>query len=175
VVSQGCRRLLRVRPVLKPIPDWLRRRDIGHERALREAGLPILPPLDVAGLVEAVNDASLFGQMTHLLAGHLFGHLSTGQPVDALLAVSDGHLAEVAGACRILGKDPASDVVLTGYDNCWKECPEFQWEPTPPRATVDKRDVAIGENLAEMLLSRLNRTRSAAPQSRLVPQTLVVV
>ena len=174
LISQGCRRLLRCRPVLDPKPDWLRQRDAGFERAVVEAGLVVLPPLEVPQLEESEARESVFTLMTHLLAGHLFHHLWGAEPADAILALSDSYVAEIVRACRILKRDPAAGVVIAGYDNCWRDCVETAWESLPPRVTVDKNDSQMGRMAAEMLLDRLGRRLPTAPQRRIVPHRLVI-
>lgn len=174
VIGQGCRRLLRCRPVLDPIPNWLRQRDAGFERAVREAGLDVLPPLDIPTLAESESSKPVFEQMTHLLAGYLFRPLAGAEPVDALLALSDSYVAEIARACRILDRDPARDVLIAGYDNCWRDCAEIAWENTPPRVTVDKNDALMGKMVAETILDRLAGKLPEEAQQRDVPQKLVI-
>ena len=174
IIGQGCRRLLRCRPVLDPIPNWLRQRDAGFERAVRKAGLDVLLPLDIPTLAESESSKPVFEQMTHLLAGYLFRPLSGTKPADALLALSDSYVAEIARACRILDRDPARDVLIAGYDNCWRECAETTWEDTPPRVTVDKNDALMGKMVAEMMLDRLAGRLPEGAQQRHVPQKLIV-
>ena len=174
IIGQGCRRLLRCRPVLDPIPNWLRQRDAGFERAVREAGLDVLPPLDIPALAESESSQAVFEQMTHLLAGYLFRPLSGAEPADALLALSDSYVAEIASACRILDHNPAHDILIAGYDNCWRECAETAWESTPPRVTVDKNDALMGKMVAELMLDRLAGTLPDTAQLRHVPQKLVI-
>jgi DNA-binding LacI/PurR family transcriptional regulator len=175
LVGQGCRRLLRCRPVLAPIPNWVRQRDAGFERAVREAGLALLPPLDIPTLAESESSKPVFEQMTHLLAGYLFQPLSGAEPVDALLAISDSYVAEIASACRILNRNPARDVLIAGYDNCWQQCVETEWESQPPRVTVDKNDALMGKAVAELMLDRLAGKLPASPQHRVVPHKLVIL
>jgi DNA-binding LacI/PurR family transcriptional regulator len=175
LVARGCRRLLRCRPTGAGERDWMVRRDRGFESALQAAGLPVLPPLEVPGLDEASSDRLKFERNAHLLAGYLYPHLRGEQPVDALLAQSDTYLAEIAAACRIVEKDPRRDVVLAGYDNCWADCVERQWDSTPPRVTVDKNDGEIGKALAGLLLDRIADKLPLEPQRRVVAQRVVIV
>ena len=174
LISQGCARLLRCRPLIDPKPNWLRQRDAGFERAVKKAGLALLPPLDVPQLEESEARESVFDLMTHLLAGHLFDHLWGAKPVDAVLALSDSYVAEIVRACRILKRNPATEIVIAGYDNCWRDCVESAWESLPPRVTVDKNDALMGRMAAELLLDRLARRLPAAPQQRIVSHRLVI-
>jgi DNA-binding LacI/PurR family transcriptional regulator len=174
LIEHGCRRLLRVRPAGFGERDWDRRRDAGFEEAVLRAGLPLLPPLDVPGLDDDVAAHANFLRNAHLLAGYLFRALSGPEPPDAILAVSDTYVPQTAAACSILGKDPARDVTLAGYDNCWPDCPGRQWDTTAPRVTVDKDDRRIGATLAGLLLERIEGGLPAEPQRRVVGQSVVL-
>ena len=176
LIRRGCRRILRywlLQPALPRRPGWLVSRDRGHERAIREAGLPLLPALEARELLLATGSREDFDALAKYSVGQLSPHLAGRQPVDAILCVSDGAVTHVAAACRLLGKRPNADVALVGYDNYWMEVPGRQWEPTPPLATVDKRNLQIGQALVELLRDRLAGKLPPEPQHRLVPPDLV--
>ncbi len=173
LLHRGARRLLRCRPKGDSVREWVRQRDRGFETALRAVGAPVLTPLDIPGLDEAGADHAAFDHTAHLLAGYLYRHLNGPEPVEALLAPTDSYVPELAAACRILGRDPAKDILLAGYDNCWSDCEEREWESTPPHVTVDKHDREIGLALAGLLLERLDGKLSDVPQRRLVPQEAI--
>jgi len=174
LVERGARRLLRCRPPLGR-PDWLARRDAGFERALTEAGIAPLPVLEIPGLREAGEDAALFEQMSRLVAGHLADKLRGDNAADAILAASDGTVGIMNRACRILGLEPGRDVLVAGYDNYWRECPETRFEPAPPAVTVDKQDALLGATLAGLVHDRLSGKLPAEPQRIVVAQKLVPV
>jgi DNA-binding LacI/PurR family transcriptional regulator len=175
LLDNGCRRLLRYRPVEAQAHDWMRRRDAGFEGALMAAGLPVLAPVEVPGMEETPVDAAAFEKNAHLLAGYLFRHLSGPEAADAILANSDVFISELAAACRILGKTPGRDIVLAGYDNCWADCRERRWDDTSPRVTVDKQDRQIGKALATLLFDRIGGGLPPEPQRRMIEQKLVVI
>jgi DNA-binding LacI/PurR family transcriptional regulator/DNA-binding transcriptional regulator YhcF (GntR family) len=173
LIERGARRLLRIRPDGAGGRDWIRRRDEGFERALRDAGLPVLAPLEIPGNWHAVHDEEHFRQAAHLLAGYLYRHLAGATPVDALLVVTDSQVAATAAACRILGRDPRRGILLAGYDSFWAECAERKWEPTPPHVTVDKDDGRIGSDLAGLLLARIAGRLPAETQRHVLAQRIV--
>jgi DNA-binding LacI/PurR family transcriptional regulator len=173
LVARGARRLLRVRFEGAETRDWIRRRDEGFERAMREAGLPVLAPLEIPAIDGHEEDEAHFRRSAHLLAGYLFRHLAADTPVDALLAVTDSQVAVTAAACRILGRNPRSQILLAGYDNFWSECTERKWEPTPPHVTVDKDDRRIGSELARLLLARIAGGLPPRTQRRMLGQNVV--
>lgn len=175
LLGMGCRRLLRCQPAEVRTHDWVCRRGAGFERALAGIGAPVIPPVQIPGMEEVPADRAAFDKSAHLLAGYLFRHLQGPEAADALLANSDVFVAELAAACRILGKTPGKDVILAGYDNCWADCRERQWDPTPPRVTVDKNDREIGKALAGLLLDRIAGKLPPEPQRRMVEQILVEV
>lgn len=183
LLQRGCRRILRVWAYhwdpAQTYPTWLQARDRGYERALREAGTAPLPP--VSYRCPQVLPLAATGQRVacdagiRLTAGYLADRLAGPQAPDALMVISDGEVPTVAAACRLLGKTPNRDVALVGYDNYWRECPSTAWEPEPPLATVDKKNVLIGRELVNLLLARLHGQLPAAPQQRTVTPELVVL
>jgi DNA-binding LacI/PurR family transcriptional regulator len=109
---------------------------------------------------------------TRLIAGYLAEHLSK-DPVDAIMAATDGEVSAVAGACRLLGKEPNRDVLIVGYDHYWEDILEREFEPTAPLATVDKRNHDIGAELVRLLQERIGGSLPAEPQCRVVPSELL--
>ena len=175
LLGSGCRRLLRCQPLNGQTHDWMQRRNVGHERALAGAGVSVVSPVLVPGMEEEPADRVAFEKNAHLLAGYLFPRLNGPQAADAILASSDVFIAELAAACRILGKIPGKDVILAGYDDCWADCRERQWDSTPPRVTVDKNDREIGKTLAKLLLDRIAGKLPPEPQRHVVEQKLVEI
>jgi DNA-binding LacI/PurR family transcriptional regulator len=177
LIERGCKRILRVWPALamQEGMDWLKARDAGYERAVREAGLPCLEPICPLIPATGLSNQEVFDLHKRIFAGHLAPHLLAAEPVDALAVVSDGPLIAAAAACRLLGKRPQQDVLLAGYDDYWAESYARAYEPTVPLVTVNKRNAAIGRELLDLVLARAAGTLPAEPQRRLVPPELVIV
>ncbi len=179
LIGQGRRRILRfwqLKAGTAPHAqvEWLKERDAGHERAMREAGLEPLAAKACFTISEEEATASDFNLRVDLATGQLVGHLSGADAVDAIMVISDGMLRPVAAACGRLGKVPNRDVLLVGYDNFWPHDPARQWESTIPAATVDKRNDAIGRALIELLLARIDGRLDTVPQHQRIAPELVV-
>lgn len=171
LISKGRRRILRVWPAYRDgmVPEWRRQRDLGYERAIAECGLESLTPVEFPVLPEpeTYNQAH-FQSCVRLLVGHLFEYFTGPNPIDAIMAISDGDSLSLAAACRTLGKEPGKDVSIVGYDNYWKECPERELESFIPDATVDKLNISLGHELMALLLARCNGELPPEPQQRLI-------
>ena len=167
LIGQGRRRILNVWPAPATL-YWFPERRAGYERAMREAGLPVLEPV----LVPLAEGDHAF--LSRLWAGHLIESLQGEGAVDAIMLVSDGHSDIVADACRCFGKVPNRDVAIVGYDNYWADLPEVP-SATAPLATVDKLNIESGTQLVRLLLDRGAGRLPAAPQRVVVAPRLVIV
>jgi GntR family transcriptional regulator, arabinose operon transcriptional repressor len=150
-------------------PAWLSQRDAGFERAMAESGLPILPAVEPPGPRKEGADPEHYIRFS---VAYLAEHL-VRPGVDAIMLSSDGLVPDVAAALRLLGKEPNRDIDLVGYDHYWADVPEWARAAVPPLATVDKRNIKIGQTLVDLLLARLGGTLPAEPQHRLVEPQLV--
>lgn len=180
LIAQGRRRILRLWSarwnVPVPLSPGLVRRNAGYERAVREAGLEILPPLEFRSAPQEVTrTAEEFDVSTHLMASYLWPYLISDAPIDAIIAISDGVTYAAAAACRLAGRLPGRDVLLVGYDNNWADAPERQWETSVPAATIDKRNVDWGRAMVDLLLARRQAPPGAPPMHRMIEPKLVVV
>lgn len=169
LLARGCRSVLQSLPPRKGA--WTQLRRMGHERALRAADVEPLPLLDMPDLPYSANDEA-FHVRARTVAGYL-APVFQRSAVDALMVASDGDLAAAAAACRLLGREPGSDLLLVGYDNYWRDCPEQRFDAAPPAATVDKCNAEIGRELVRLLAARRSHELPDAPQQRLVAPQLV--
>ena len=173
LVQQGRRRILRLwETPQEPRPVWLKERDQGHERALREAKLKSRPAVEFSFLSSSRGEEG-FREAVRSAAGLLPEHLTGRSPVDAIMVASDGLIFPVAAACRLFGKEPGKDVMIVGYDNYWADCLEREWEPYQPPVTVDKDNFKIGRALVELLEARVAGKLPGKPQRRVVQPELV--
>jgi DNA-binding LacI/PurR family transcriptional regulator len=153
------------------LPYWLTARQIGYERAMREAGLAPLPPSELPPITVPDADERRFRLATRTFAGHLFEPLQGAQGADALMVHTDGDALICAAACRLLGRRVHEDVTIVGYDNYWRESPLRRLTPEAPAATVDKLNRQIGAELVRVLLE--HDAAPATPILRLVKPRLV--
>jgi DNA-binding LacI/PurR family transcriptional regulator len=178
LVSTGRRRLLRVWPSVTngDIPEWRRHRCTGFEQAIAEEGLELLPEANFPNLWDPLIDTrENFEMRVRLMVGYLFSHLNGPNPVDALVALTDGDCYVLAAACRMLGKEPNRDISIVGYDNYWKDSPDRKWEPTPPLATVDKLNIKLGYELMTLLKARMDGSLPPEPQIHMIKPELQVI
>lgn len=153
---------------------WTEARLRGYARACAEAGVEPRPLVEVPGRGSPPDNESVFREDAHLYAGYLARHLLGDTPVDAILALSDGFVPDIAAACRILGRPPEEGIWIAGYDNYWREDPRRAWEPYTPVATVDKQNWEIGRSLARLLRERLTGRGDVPPVTCRVTPRLVV-
>ena len=167
LLRRGRRRILRFWRV-RSDSHWLRQRDAGYERAMREAGLPPLPAVVIHGLPDPIPDQAAWSGMVRRLAGYLPEHLCCDQPIDAVMVATDPHANQIAAALRLFGKVANRDVDIVGYDNTWADEASRVWEDSGPLATVDKRCDRICQQLAALMLDRIDGRLPEEPQRRVV-------
>jgi DNA-binding LacI/PurR family transcriptional regulator len=167
LLQRGRRRILRLWRV-RSESHWLRQRDAGYERAMREAGIEPIPPVIIQELSDGGFDAKQWSHVVRTIAGYLPEHLCSSAPIDAVMVATDPHANQVAAALRLFGKVPNGDVDLVGFDNTWADEPSRVFEATGPLATVDKRCDRICQELAALMLDRIDGRLPEAPQRRVV-------
>ena len=178
LLKRGRKRLLRawtVENLALPLPGWLAERDRGFVEAMRESDQDILPALHVPINLREEFSEETFILRRRLLAGFLLDHVTGPNRVDAILAASDSVFFPLAAACRQLGLKPGEDIDLVGYDNNWRESVYRTWEQSIPLATVNKNNLNLGHELADLLVARAEKKLSAKKQHRLIAPELVIV
>lgn len=173
LISQGRRRIATMWAPDRP-GYWFASRRSGYERALREAGLAVLPAVPMVSFPPGYGKAEQFKDVVRHVAGYLIEFLNGPTPADALLVASDGEIPAVAAACRLFGKIPGQDVLIGGYDNYWADVPERAFESAAPCATVEKQNNELGAEMVRLLMARVKGELPAAPQRRVVEPRLIV-
>lgn len=150
---------------------WKEQRLAGYRRAMVEAGLEPLPPLDIPAPArdDLDTEARARAQM-----GFLHDHCSGAAPIDGLLALTDAYLPSLARACSLLGRDPEADLDLAGYDNYFARSEPVIASGVRPVATVDKRTFTIGIELARVLRRRLAEPDIPVISQRVEPELIAV-
>ena len=71
---------------------WLAQRDVGYELAIKEAGLESIPPQVVydPSYKESGDTKQEFEFRSRVMAGYLVEYLQGPEPIDAIMAASDG-------------------------------------------------------------------------------------
>jgi DNA-binding LacI/PurR family transcriptional regulator len=153
LLQRGRRRILYMLPGNPANAYWVRHRLEGYRTAMNEAGLEPLPPSMQGPVTSGGDDAQQFEIGVMQMLGYLVNYQRQHGGFDAVMCASDGQVPHVSSALRKLGLKPQDDVLITGYDNFWEDMAERQWEDTPPLATADKENMAIGRQLVKLLTS----------------------
>lgn len=175
LLARGCRRILQV-TAADPAQYWVQARHAGYAAAMREAKLKPLPPVYVAGawrVPQSTREA--FVIQARQMAGFIVDHVLCAHPVEAIMAGSDHEAFMLTAAVRLLQKEPGKDILITGYDNCWRDIAERSWEAAPPLATVEKLNHETGEEMIRLLRARMSGKQAAGPQVQVMKPELMVV
>ncbi|MDA3960196.1 MAG: GntR family transcriptional regulator [Planctomycetota bacterium] len=174
LIAAGRRRILRVWPEVSANSYWLQERDRGHLTACARNGVTALPPLYYPTVANRgdVSDAAGFDRRVRQMCGFLVDRLRGPNAIDAIMVCSDSGVAEAYAAARLCGLQPQRDLDVVGYDNYWHLCWERAFEATPPLATVDKDNAAIGAAMVDLIDHRL-RSDKADTHLRVIPGRIV--
>jgi DNA-binding LacI/PurR family transcriptional regulator len=153
-------------------PHWLQERDRGYTEAMNETGQSSLDALILPARQGTVNEAS-FRHEVRTFAGYLAPSILGPQPVTAIMAVSDGLVPYLCAALRLLGRNPGTDIDITGYDHYWGDIRELRWESQPPVATMDKLNPQLGAEMVRILDGLIAGTIPAAAAEHLLTPRLV--
>jgi DNA-binding LacI/PurR family transcriptional regulator len=154
---------------------WLQCREIGYQRAMRDAGLTPLEPIRTPDL--ALGDGNRresFEHAVRMIAGYIIPATAGPDAADAFMVASDPHAYELSAALQLIGRRPEAFPIV-GYDNSYLALPARAWSPKGPDATMEKDNSAIGRELATLLLDRMNNRLPPEPQMRLVAPRLIEV
>jgi DNA-binding LacI/PurR family transcriptional regulator len=169
LIDSGKRSILRVW-TMPAETSFVNAHNIGHERAMTQAGLEICAPVYVEGLPDrGAGDRAAFDRRARYLAGYLVEQFKQ-RTVDAIMVTTDCEVYAVAAACRYCGVE---GMTITGYDNQWADAFEREFEPIVPWATVEKHNHTIGEAMVELLLDRMNGKLPAEAQLRVIEQDVI--
>jgi DNA-binding LacI/PurR family transcriptional regulator len=152
LVSQGCRRIVFLGD--PSAPEVAARRD-GYLRALRTAGIPQLPQLEVA--VRFGSDTSYHAVAALLDAGAQF---------DGIVACSDVFAMNAMRALAEHDRKVPAEVALVGFDDI-----PLAGFTAPPLSTMRQNYQAGARLLVDNLLKLL---RGESAQSVVIPATLTV-
>jgi len=102
-------------------------------------------------------------------------YVGGAEPVEAIVADSDVAVPYFQRALRELGMTPGRDLPVFGYDNYYSLSKPFQWESTPPAATIDKNDLCVGGKTAELIMRRIQAGEELTDSFReTVPPRLII-
>lgn len=174
LIASG-RRAIRMTTGFEKPSRWFLARKAGYERAMHEADAePLSSIFCPEGIFPDLSPEASFRTKTQTMTGALAPLILRGEPLDAIMNISDGTVAASIAALKLLSKAPNRDVSVVGYDDYWDQSSERNFEPTPPLATVNKRNVEIGRELVKMLLDRRDGRLPPESQRKLVAPVLKV-
>lgn len=174
LLGQG-RRAIRQYWTARAPSRWAEARREGYEQAMREAGLvPLTPIRRLRGVYPELPAEELFLLDAQADAGAMIPYVLGAEPMDAIMVDTDGNVAALAAALKMMGKIPNQDVTLVGYDDYWDQATSRSMDATPPAASVNKRNFECGRALLRLLRERLDGQLPPEPQVRLVEPTLCV-
>lgn len=138
-------------------PHWLQQREAGHARAMAEAGLAVLQPVNPPEepLHSRTPDAGELDRRGRAYLGFLYGPLHGAAPPDALIALNDINAASIVAACRMMNRAVHDEVAVAGFDGNWDTGWEWPMLGLAPFLTVHKHNHAVGRALAEVLQERI--------------------
>ena len=172
LIGRGCRRIVQA-GCCPEETCWVKLRSAGYRKALQEAGLPVLPRVHLK-IDRVKNSQAEYLNVVRHVMGFLFEHLTGPNRVDAIMAQNDCDALLILSAIRLAGLRPNVDIAVVGYDNMALDmtCP---WEDLRPIATVDKKNIAVGEEMMTLFQDRIEGRLSGPPVVRLIQPELVVL
>ncbi len=158
----------------RPVLVWQEERQAGYEDAARRNGIQLVPISEVLPITNEAGTAENFLRYSQIVSDVLARYLHQKEPVEAIVLDSDVTVPFFHRALRELGIAPGV-IPIIGYDNYYALNKPFQWEPTPPAATIDKSDLRIGEKTAELITRRLRADETIFDSYReIVPPRLIL-
>ena len=171
LLARGCRRIAPLFPG-HPSTHWARERLAGYDEAMHSAGLEPLP-LATFGIAggDTLPLAEQFRVYRAMALSAMVQLQATG-PLDAVVCLSDHWAKPVIAALDDLRA--TTDILVAGYDNTDHD-PEFDpFEPAFPNVTIDKHNEKTAEEMAALLVARMEGSLPPGPQCRTHPHELVV-
>lgn len=167
LLSRGCKRIVPFFPAI-PSQFWETERIAGYEEAMREAGLTPYP-VAVFGSSELGRKQTeeTFRLFTAMAISTLLALRTIGGEPDALLCLNDDWARPALAAIRALGLTPNRDILVAGYDNMASGFGFASFCADAPAVTIDKHNERSAEDLASLIVGRMDGTIPSEAQSRI--------
>jgi DNA-binding LacI/PurR family transcriptional regulator len=175
LIAHGRKRIVPFFP-FAPTRFWEHERLEGYAEAMREAGFEPLPSRTfcMPG-IQAPSLSEYFRINTAMALSALIAQRRAGEEPDAILCPSDDWAKPVIAAVQELGLVPNRDIIVAGYDNMVRGSGFDEFESLRPAVTVDKHNERSAEDLAALVLARMEGTLPPEPQARIHEHELVVL
>jgi DNA-binding LacI/PurR family transcriptional regulator/DNA-binding transcriptional regulator YhcF (GntR family) len=174
LLEKGRRRIVPFFPV-EDDAYWVGERLAGYAEAMREAKKKPFPCVyfGARGAMDLQVEERF--RIFTALAMEKLAELRGAGGVDALMCLNDSWARCAIAAISKMGLDPSRDILVTGYDNIGRECLFAEFEPRNPSVTIDKHNEKTAEEMATLLLARMDGKLPPEPQVRCHPHELVVL
>ena len=179
LIAHGRKRIVPFFPYpFDPPRFWAQERLAGYAEAMREAGLP--PHKEVFFGSALLSDRGWAGEKLRINTAMAVAALSAirgadGALPDALLCLNDDWAKPALLAIRDMGLAPNRDILVAGYDNVRRDFTPEAVIPFRPAVTVNKHNERSAEDLAALVLARLDGTLPPEPQARIHEHEIVEI
>ena len=173
LVAHGRKRIVPFFP-FAPTRFWEQERLEGYEEAMREAGLEPHPVTVIGSpAIDDKQKAEAFRVQTAMAVAALLSLKQDGSFPDALLCREDFTARVALAAIHDFGLEPNRDILVAGYDNIVRTTWSPAIYPIRPAVTVDKHNERSAEDLAALVIARMDGTLPPEPQARIHRHELV--
>lgn len=140
---------------------WSVERRQGYEQAMKDAGFEPFPPVEK--VLSDVHGPERHNSLVRESGARIIEYLSGDNPIETIIAGSDGEVLLWNDTVRLFHKTPGKDVLISGYDNYWNR--DTTCIPTPPpTVTVDKQESKLAAEMLELLERRKRNSLPRQPQ-----------
>lgn len=176
LIQQGCKRIQYLGAdsgTKATTPYWRRQRLKGYQDTMNRNNLTPLPPLNLLPIGAFADTPESLSARISSTTGVLHSLAAKKKKPDALMLISDHRYEETAAALRTLGMEPQRDLIVTGYDNTWKEKSSGTSEPTSPAVSTHQNAEKFASEMINLLLKRIQSPVETPPQHIFIKPDLV--
>ena len=176
LIAHGRKRIVPFIP-FAPTRFWERERIAGYEEAMREAGLEA-HPATIFGLpaVKCERQEEAFRVESALAMASIAAlKRECGVWPEALMCLNDDWARPALAAIHDLGLVPNQDIMVAGYDNIVRNNGPDSNFPFHPVVTVDKHNERSAEDLAALVIARMDGNLPPETQARIHEHEIIVL
>ena len=175
LIAHGRKRIVPFFP-FAPTCFWERERIAGYEEAMREAGLePVEISIFGSKAIDVGNKTEVSRIQTALAMATLQSLRRDSAFPDALLCLNDDWANPALAAIHDLGLVPNQDIMVAGYDNIVRNNGPDSNFPFRPVVTVDKHNERSAEDLAALVVARMDGNLPPETQARIHEHEIIVL
>lgn len=175
LIAHGRKRIVPFFP-FAPTRFWERERIAGYEEAMREAGLePVAISIFGSKAIDVGNKTEVSRIQTALAMATLQSLRRDSAFPDAILCLNDDWANPALAAIHDLGLVPNQDIMVAGYDNIVRNNGPDSNFPFRPVVTVDKHNERSAEDLAALVIARMDGNLPPETQARIHEHEIIVL